>query len=270
MNYYEKIAELIFNHVRKPLNKEFIEELIKIIIAEEKLEEENLIDPNIIIYKAIYFDDACYMEFVPDKNFVPEYYTYLYATRLILTLLEKRKMRKEVISAPHELQNRILSASFEQNQKIDQFFACKSTNKRNRITKQMKIYRNNKEAESYYSPEQLYSKIFAYETLMEITELLEEYELQMIHKIELNDIFITAYQSLKGYFTIGRTSHKSPTLYYLEQIGCKKRILKTIQKEAKNLDNIAKLKLGLEVSDDVLSKIRVTQSELKRVLHINK
>lgn len=179
-------------------------------------------------------------------------------------------MIKNISSAPHKLQNRILSSYFKQNQKIDQFFACKANSKSNHTAKQMKIYRKNQEVDGYYNPEQLYSNIFAYETLMEITELLEEEELQMIHKIQLNDIFISAYQSLKIYFDMSKTSYKSPTLYYLEQIGCKKRILKTIQKDAKNLDNIARLKLGLEVSDDVLLKIRSTQYELKRVLNINK
>lgn len=263
MNYYERIAELIFRNVKSSLNKDFVEELIQIIIEEEALEEymttqtkELLLDPGCIIYQTMYKEDAPYVEAVPKSNYSQEYYDYLYATRLTLTELEKRRLRKELEEGTTEnLQNYILNEYLTQCKKLDA----------------MKIYQKNIRMGQPGNPEERYADIFTYDILLKVSELLQEEEIYNIHRLELCDVLIRTYRALLDGLYMGGTGAKtSPTLCYLKQLGCEERVLKEIQQKSQDLEDIEKLKLGLEISKSTGDKICSEQGRLKRALHINK
>lgn len=274
--YFENIAEMLYENVKKPLNDNFISALIDKIIKEEQIEEyitqkrNTSLDTITLLYKTFSLEDSTYADLVPSENYFKEYYNYLYVTLLILKELEQCKLAKRNKEGIEKnIQDQIIKLCFLQYNKFKNLDNASISLLNKRSVSQIKSYEYNHRMLSYcFAPEKRYANISAYAAILEITELLELDKINTIHKLELCEILINPYLPLRaGEIPMFKgASHLPPTLMYLKKIGISNKEINKLEKESKDLDNITKLKLGLKIPDDSILKIRIEEDNLKRTL----
>lgn len=272
--YYETVATEISNRVyeNKPIDLNYTIELAELTINQEQIENyiENLEDSlnlTSILYNIEDLKDVFYKDLVPTEGI--EYYKYLYVTLLILQKSKYHALRKrnsEQKDTEKNLQEKIIELSFLQSEKIlTKNSSSLSKHQLKKMGGKLKIYRN---LSFLYAPENRLANFSAYEAIFEITALLGLEKINAIHQLEFCDKIINPYLALQvGNIPMFYGAWRlPPTLMYLKNMGISNTEIRKITKESENLDNLTKLKLGLEINENCIRKIRRKQDELKKDL----
>lgn len=251
---YENIARLIFDNVKNNPSRDFAKNLVDMLINEEGLTDYiriNRIDLE-YLYNIIDIVNVQkntkpnkYVKVLKKESYSVEYYYYLMITRLILKEIRLLKMRKK--NSENILKPSILKASLETSEQLTQ-----------------KHNANAKEKQALYksmAPEEIRAEEVSYDGIDEITKLLEEDNLNLINTIEAVGTKVNPYLTLDALREKRETKQKSPALFYLEEIGCKRRYLNEIKKY--NCGLKTRLSYGLEVPENIIDGLNSYKRELE-------
>lgn len=284
--YYKEIAQMIFKRVseKSPLNFDYVIDLIDFAIEWWGVEDYLNELPNRKNIMEMKHDFKNSQKNVPETifernnpytayldGFEKDFYHYLRITYLVLKEIEYYKLFKNYQDkSGSSLKNTILQISYfkyvEMLQNSFRIYPRKAKRQGNQIFAQKKTfssYRN-------LAPEERYTSIAAYDTILEITQLLEQEKVDIVNKLDLCNIFLKPYAFLEARNRCNENSQNllSPTLYYLEKLNSSKRKINSLARQTEDLDAIERLKLGLKLTENELYKIRKSQKELERTLKL--
>lgn len=299
--YFESIAKLIFGRVENRISIDtlFVQDLMAIIceyfnlegeVFETEIDEKQFLNINltnsihnaIAIYalgddKELAINKEMLARITPPFDNLKEYdiyfYQYLYLTRIILKEIEKyRQLESFEKNRENTLQNKILKMSYFQYIEMlykyyNRNFLCHTEKLKKHLMKYSNIFHQYRQL----APKERYASISAFETILEIGELLELEKINVVNKIELCNTLLNPYSFVRGYTVRDETIELSPTIYYLEELAITEKEAKNIKKllqQTENLKANERLKLGLTLTPNELYKARKYQRELERALRL--
>lgn len=144
-----------------------------------------------------------------------------------------------------------------------------SNKKRNSIARQEEVFKRFKTM----APEERYTSIASYKTILDITQLLKLEKLQIIQKIALFDVLLNPYHFVRLHAIRDKEIKLAPTIYYLKKLAQTKREKKSIQSilsQSEGLDVTERIHLGLTLTPDEINSTSQIQKEYERMLEIKK
>ncbi len=256
---YEYIAEQIWNRINRqiPIDSDFILNIMEYLIGFQGLNS--------------YMEQIkTYLIFIKRQSIIPKhlnetdqlFFQYLDNIRQVVVAIEYIKYFNNI--EKNTLRNKIVQLSFGKKENAIKKLAKQSEFvqglKKNEAMIQMKYIT--------LSPLKNYPQISSYEEIIQITDLLERETLTNTEMLALCKSYLRPYLSYTYASTEARENNVPPTIYFLEQLKYGKIQIAEIESKSRDLDVVERLRLGLNMSNSEISKVREYESTLKRSLNL--
>ncbi len=257
---WENVARFIFDNKTNIITSDITINLAKLLLKEEGLDEyveKNHIDLSSIynLTEVVNFakhtpNNNPYIKYLPNNTYSREYNDYLYLTRLIIEKIKLIKLQMHYKNA--EVKSQILNLSLSQAEKLETSYFKHS----GAVQAKSKYH--------YCAPENIYIGEKGFDAVNEISMLLEENEIQTINMIGALEAKSHPYIAMESIGENNLSKQKAPALFYLKQIGCKKKELNKLRNDKLNIKK--NLMYGLEVPEDIIEGLEEYKKELIKSL----